>query len=159
MSKRSQGLCIRIEGSTDGEETLFDEQLESDFFDLPTGDELLPSSPVEVRGTAYRTGEWVVVKGEVKTSMSLPCAMCNEQTVFPVGPFAWETDIPVTEVKNGMLDLTEALREAILLEVPYLVKCGGEVCRNESSVRKYLVSEEHKTDEDGERHQPFRSLL
>ena len=159
MSKRTQGLCIRIEGSTDGEETLFEEQLALDFLDLPEGDELVPSSKVEVRGKAYRTGEWIVVEGKVETSMSLPCAICNERTEFPIGPFAWEIDVSATNVKNGMLDLTEELREAILLEVPYLVKCGGEVCRNESSVRQYLVSDEHRTDENDERHQPFRSLL
>ena len=159
MSKRPQGLCIRIEGSTDGEESLFEERLAPDFLDLPQGDELVPSSEVDVRGKAYRTGEWVVVEGEVEMNMSLPCAMCNEQTVFPVGPFAWKIDVPATEAKNGMLDLTEALREAILLEAPYLVKCGGEVCRNEKTVRQYLVSDEHRTDENEERHQPFRSLL
>jgi uncharacterized metal-binding protein YceD (DUF177 family) len=159
MGKRPQGLYIRVEGSTDGEETLFEERLDPDFLDLPEGDELVPSSKVEVRGTAYRAGEWIVVEGRVETSMSLPCATCNEQTVFPIGPFVWKIDVLATNVKNGMLDLTEELREAILLEVPHLVKCGGEVCRNESTVRQYLVSDEHRTDENDERYQPFRSLL
>ena len=159
MSKKIQGLCIRIDGSADGEPTLFEEQLDPAFLDLLKGDELVPSSEVQVRGTAYRTGEWVVVEGEVETTMSMPCAMCNEQTVFSVGPLSWKADSPVTDVKNGMLDLTETLREAVLLEVPYVVKCGGKVCRNEQTVRQYLVSDEHRIDESDEGNQPFRSLL
>ena len=157
MSKKIQGLSIRVDGSADGEGTLFDERLDPAFLDLPEGDELTSSSEVHVHGTAYQTGEWVVIEGSVETTMSLPCAMCNERTVFSVGPFVWKIDIPATDVKNGMVDLTEALREAVLIEVPYLVKCGGEVCRNDSAVRQYLASD--KTDEDEELHQPFRSLL
>ena len=114
MSKRPQGLCIRIEGSTDGEETLFEEQLAPDFLDLPEGDELVPSSKVDVSGKAYRTGEWIVVEGNVETARSLPCAMCNEQTAFSVGPFAWKIDVPATNVKNGMLDLTEELHHSFI---------------------------------------------
>ena len=153
MGRTAQGLYIRIDGSQEGE-TLFEEQLDPDFLDLPEGDELVPSSKVTVRGTACRAGEWVVVKGEVETAMELPCAMCNERTVFAVGPFVWKADVPVADVKEGRLDLTEALREAVLLEVPYFVKCGGKVCRNEQTIRQYLAPNE--TDE---RHQPFQSLL
>jgi uncharacterized metal-binding protein YceD (DUF177 family) len=159
MSKNSERLCIRIDGSADGEEVLFEEQLSPKFLDLVEGDELVPSSKVCVRGKAYRTGEWIVVEGEVETAMILPCSMCNEQAPFAIGPFSWKADVPTVDVNNGTLDLTEALREAVLLEVPYVVKCGGKVCRNEQTVRQYLVSNDRRMDENGEWHQPFRSLL
>ena len=157
MSKKVQGLHVRIEGSADGEAASFEERLDPKFLDLKEDDELTAPSEVCVRGTACRSGEWVIVEGSVETKMGLPCALCNEPTVFPVGPFVWKTELPASDVKGGEIDLTEALREAVLLEVPYVVKCGGKECRNERLFRQYLAPE--ATEENEERHQPFRTLL
>jgi len=160
MSKRPCGLRVRIDGSIEGNEVLFEEQLSPDFLDLPQGDELLPVTDIDVCGRAYRASDWIMVEGSVKAQLSLPCATCNERTVFSVEISPWELNLPVDLAKDGMLDLTEVLREAILLEVPFIVKCGGETCRNESEIRKYLAPEgRHQTDDGEERNQPFLSLL
>ena len=157
MSEKLHKLHIRIEAEAEGEQTPFEEQLDPSFLDLSKDDELTSPSEVRVRGTACRSGEWVLVEGSIETALGMPCSMCNEQTVFSIGPFVWKTDLPATDVKGGEIDLTDALREAILLEVPYVVKCGGKECRNEASFRQYLVPE--ATEENEERHQPFRTLL
>lgn len=155
MSKPHE-LSVRI----DGEETLFEETLSPVFLELPPSDDLVPVSDVDVQGRVYKADEWVVVEGSVEASLSLPCATCNDRTEFRVSISPWELNLPVHEVKHGVLDLTGALREAILLEVPFVIKCGGEECRNRESVSRYLVSEEGGHSDDGEeRNQPFRSLL
>ena len=157
MSKKPHGLRVRIEGSGDKEGTPFEERLEPVFLDLRENDELTAPEEVCVCGTAYRSDEWVVVEGKVETKMELPCSMCNERTVVPIGPFVWKAELPASDVKGGEIDLTEALREAVLLEVPYVVKCGGKECRSDQSIRQYLAPE--ATKENEERHQPFRTLL
>jgi uncharacterized metal-binding protein YceD (DUF177 family) len=154
---KSLRVCIGI-GSD--EEISFEESLSPDFLDVPQGDELQAISNVEIVGRAYRVSEWIVVEADVKTSMGLPCSTCNEQTTFPIVLTSWKQNFPEEQARDGTLDITEALREAILLEVPLFVKCGGNECKNIDVIRQYLTSKDSTSEDDGEeRNQPFLSLL
>jgi uncharacterized metal-binding protein YceD (DUF177 family) len=159
-SNASVELCIRIDSSNHGKEVVFNERLSPAFLDLPNGDELSLTSDIIVSGRAYQASDWVMIHADVVVSMRLPCAICNEMAEFSVTLMPWEQSMPASSVKNGMLDVSEELREAILLEVPFFIRCNGDTCRNAEEVRKYLVSEDEKAANDGEeRNQPFLSLL
>ena len=154
------GVHIRIDESPDGDEVLFEESLPPEFFDLPKDDELSPTSNVEVCGRAYHASEWIMVEATVKVAMSLPCSMCNERTVFPIELSPWKQNFSEELVRDGMLDVSEALREAILLEVPLFIKCGGDSCRNINVIRQFLAPTDRVSGDDSEeRNQPFLSLL
>jgi uncharacterized metal-binding protein YceD (DUF177 family) len=158
--KMPRELRIRIDTSSDDGETVFEEQLSSDFLDLKENDELVAESDIKVLGKVYRASEWVMVEAYVSTTIGMPCAMCNERCSFGIDQMFWEQSVPLSSVRDGVVDLSESLREAILLEIPLFTKCGGDVCRNIDEVRTFLRSEDRaKGDEGEEKNQPFLSLL
>jgi uncharacterized metal-binding protein YceD (DUF177 family) len=158
MNTLPSGLRLRIDGSSQGDDVLFEERLSPAFLDLRPDDELSAASDIVVSGRAYRASEWVMIEGQVTVSMRLPCAVCNEMCEFTINLTPWEQSIPASSVKDGMVDVSEALREAILIEVPFFMKCGGQTCHNAGEISQYLTSE--APTEDGEdRNQPFLSLL
>jgi uncharacterized metal-binding protein YceD (DUF177 family) len=148
-------LCFCIEQCRDGEEILFDEVLEPGFLNLEEDPELSADAPVRVHGKVYRALDWMILNAEVDTSLRVFCSMCNEP--FPLAchlkQFVHEQQ--VSEIKDGTWDVKEALREAILLEVPYFALCGGKNCIHEAEIRPFLRSNELE-EEEGQK--PFKDL-
>jgi uncharacterized metal-binding protein YceD (DUF177 family) len=160
MNSMPRGLRVRIDGSHSDCEVEFEERLPPKFLDLPHGDELSLVSDILVSGKAYRASEWIMIQANVTVSMHLPCSVCNEMCAFSVELMPWKRSVPASSVKDGMIDVSELLREDILLEVPFFVRCHGDTCRNADEFRKYYVSEDKIPADDGEeRNQPFLSLL
>jgi uncharacterized metal-binding protein YceD (DUF177 family) len=158
MNTISQGLQIRIDSSQNEGEVLFEEIISRTLLDLHNDDELSPLSDIFVSGKAYRTQEWIMIEAQVKVSMCLPCSMCNEPSSFFIELLPWEESVEVSSVKDGMVDLSQELRDAILLEAPLCIRCGGDACRNIDEFRKYLAPENRTADSE-EKNQPFLSLL
>ncbi len=158
MNALTSGLRLRIDGSSQSDDVLFEERLSPTFLDLRPDDELSAASDIVMSGRAYRASEWVMIEGQVTVSMRLPCAVCNEMCEFTIDLMPWKQSIPASSVKDGMVDISEALREAILIEVPFFKKCGGQTCHNANEISQYLTTD--VPAEDGEdRNQPFLSLL
>ncbi len=137
---------------------LFEERLPPSFLDLPPDDELSAVSDIEVSGRAYQASEWVLVEGQVKASLRLPCSMCNEMCDVSVALTPWEASVSAEAIKEGIVDLSDELREAILIEVPFFVRCGGDVCRHIDDIKQYLAIS-GPDDQEDETYQPFRALL
>ena len=98
---------------------------------LWAGSELHFVRPVEVRGTASLTAEGgVVVRGTWETEVEYECGRCldsvprsvsEDLTLVYVPSEGWESDDPDVRTigyNARTLDLTEALREEVLLELP-----------------------------------------
>ena len=158
MKTSQHGLHVRVDGASGSGEVVFEERLPPSFLDLPPDDEVSAASEIVVSGKAYRASEWIVVEGRVKTSFRLPCAICNEMCEYAVDIRSWEQNIPAKDVVDGVIDLSEPLREAVLIEIPFFAKCGGGTCRNIDDVKRFFRSEE-APEEREETHQPFLSLL
>jgi uncharacterized metal-binding protein YceD (DUF177 family) len=159
MNTISRGLQIRIEGSQNEGEVLFEECVSHELLDLHRDDELSPVSDIFVTGKAYRTQEWIMIEAQVKVSMRLPCSMCNELCTFAIELLPWEESVEARSVKDGMVDLSQELRDAILLEVPFYTRCGSDTCRNIDEFQKYLAPENRAAADGEEKNQPFLSLL
>lgn len=115
--------------------------------EVPADDELwttLPWSlaePVVLHLEVQQAGADVVVRGDVRGQAELTCRRCldpvlyevNEELIFVyragVAPVEAEAEevYPLPE-KSGVLDLTQAVREHVLLSVPEYVNCD-ETCR------------------------------
>lgn len=126
--------------------------IESDH-EIWTGSELKFTDPVQVTGSVAATaGGGVVVRGFWKAPMCYDCGRCLRElrlevkrplTLVYVPAEGWEVSDPGVRtlgVRETTLDLTEAIREEIVLEVPrYLVpreqedgrctECGDPVKR------------------------------
>ena len=126
--------------------------IESDH-EIWAGSELKFTDPVEVAGSVSATaGGGVVVRGFWKAPVSYDCSRCLRElrleverplTLVYVPADGWEVSDPEVRtlgVQETTLDLTEAIREEVVLEIPrYLVpreqedgrctECGDRVER------------------------------
>lgn len=106
-----------------------------------TGTEVVPLEPLEVDLTARSVGEGVFVRGTLRTRVQVPCRRClaatehevDETVDFLFQELEEEDDDAGGEVyalppKGVELDLTEAVREQLVLRVPRYVVCREE-CR------------------------------
>jgi hypothetical protein len=65
---------------------------------------------------------------------------------------------PLAEIRTGVYDFSQMLREAVLLEVPHFAECKGN-CPQRVAVKKYLkqpMSPEEQAADEG--YLPFAGL-
>lgn len=102
------------------------------------GVDLDPRSPLEVRIDAQHAGPDVVVRGRVKGAFGAQCRRCLEPVEVAIdeelGRLYREGEDMVAEESEDVLalppgselDLTEPIRETVLLAVPRFVSCREE---------------------------------
>jgi len=93
--------------------------------DLAPSRDIRVAGPVRYDVVAARTGESVIVKGALAADLELCCSRCAEP--FPFCAQAGDFEA-VQEVAPGAesVDLTEAVRETILLAFPNYPVCRAE---------------------------------
>ncbi len=118
------------------------------------GDEIVVRSPVVGTARLHRTQDGIFVQCEVSTTVELECSRCVEPFEYPVSIRFSEEFLPTVNVMTGtpvesaedealridehhVLDLTEAVRQYILTEIPLKPVCRSDcqglcpVCGNE----------------------------
>ena len=125
-----------------GEEGLsFEFEADIDQLDIEQEDCSL-NKIVEVRGRLTRVGDNVYLKGDVNTELALKCSRCLDRFIQPVSskfkarfmPFENKTDshrelelqdsdIDVECYVGHRVDLTQSIRDEILLTVPVVCLC------------------------------------
>lgn len=119
-------------------EVIVDEQLDPCFFDLSKDDELQAKHPVILEGKIYRASEWLIIEASARTRFTTSCPMCNEPFDIPIELPEWRHQQLLSEISGQTWDVTEALREALLIEVPFFVQCGGSTCRNIQEIEPFI---------------------
>lgn len=127
--------------------------LSPEFLDIQET-ELQFKSPVEIRGEVYLAEGELILHFHIITEARLPCAICNESTAVPVDIKKFYFTKPVTEITSHIFDFSKEVREAILLEVPFIVECCEGKCPSRKELAEYLAPP--LNDEEG--WQPFKDL-
>lgn len=103
--------------------------LTNDIFALAEEDEIRQLDPVDYACRLVRDDDLVVVTGSLRTRFELACVRCLRRFPLTVELEAWVSEV---EGRNGCIDLTEAIREDILLALPGYPRCDasddGEPC-------------------------------
>lgn len=120
-----------------------------------TEKELKFLDPVEISGEAYLAESELVFRLSVSTMAQMPCSICNQETKYPIQIDNLYYTKPLSEISGHTFDFSEGVREAVLLEVPFVVECNGGNCPERKNIEKFLAPPEHQ-DED--RWQPFKDL-
>ncbi|MFO7892651.1 MAG: DUF177 domain-containing protein [Longimicrobiales bacterium] len=136
------------------------------------GVDLTPRSPLEVRLEAQQAGPDVVVRGEVRGTFEQSCRRClapveveiDEELgrLYRVGAELGdeESEDVLALPERGELDLSEAVREQVLVAVPRYVYCRAE-CKGLCPQCGTNLNESEcdcTTDEMDERWAPLRQL-
>lgn len=114
---------------------------------------------VEVDGEAYLAQNELVIRFQVKTVCEKPCNICNEMVVVPLHVQNAYHAVPLEEIKGAVFDLSDQLRETILLEIPAFAECCDGKCPHRAQMGPFLKNKSAKTDQTAdEGYNPFARL-
>lgn len=139
LSKEKKMFTIYIDRLKDGNELDISEIQPSQFLDIENDPEISSESPVEVKGSAYIAGDWLVLQASISTTVRISCALCNESFSYPIELKEWTHQETIDSIKGGIFSYQELIRQAILLEVPFFAQCGIDHCANYDEVKKFMV--------------------
>lgn len=117
-----------------------DEQYSPDFLDLKEDDALLATSDVTLVGNVLCADGHMVFQGDIGVTFSLVCALCNERFCYTISCPDWMHTDPISVVREGKWDLSEPIREELLLQVPFYPRCGGDECLRRKEIDVYMHS-------------------
>src|SRR3989338_2988581 len=106
-------------------------------------EELRFERPVAVKGEAYLSDEELILHLNASTLALMPCAICNRMIETKVMVENFYHAEPIANIPSGLFDFTEALREALLIELPKYIECGTK-CPERPSIAPYIRSEKRQ---------------
>jgi uncharacterized metal-binding protein YceD (DUF177 family) len=161
MSLKDDAFKIYVEQLRDGHVEKLHETFAPNFLDIHE-EELHFNENVTIEGEAYLADENLILHLQIATQAIIPCSICNgpvETKILLPNFYHME---PLADVKSGIFDFSNILREAILLEVPGFAECHNGNCPERKQVAKYLKEPAKKAAggdkniEDG--YQPFADI-
>jgi uncharacterized metal-binding protein YceD (DUF177 family) len=146
---------IYIEQLREGHTEKLEETFHPDFLDVHAKD-LDYQDPVFVTGEAYIAENELILHWNISTKAILPCIICTEPVKIDVKMQGYYHTVPLAEIKGGIFNFKDTLREIIILETPTFAECEGQ-CPRRKDVSKYLKKESPQGKDD-EGYHPFSDL-
>jgi uncharacterized metal-binding protein YceD (DUF177 family) len=140
----------------DGHKEKIQESTAPDFLDIHEKELSFPH-PVAISGEAYVSDDHLILHLKIKTEAIIPCLVCNEPIEISIVIENFYHAQDLHEIKSGIFDYTEELREAILLQVPAFIECNSGKCPERETMKKYLKSKP-KESSKCETYYPFADL-
>ena len=134
MSDSFKILIDRLKG---GLSQKIEEALDPSFLG-PSEPELRFTSKVKVKGEAYVTDSHLIVHLKASTKVSMPCAVCNQMIDVGLRSDDFYHTESLEEIRGAVFDYSEALREALLIELPKTVECNGGKCPEREVIEPFL---------------------
>jgi uncharacterized metal-binding protein YceD (DUF177 family) len=95
--------------------------LPGSFFQLAATDTIQPASPLDYDLRVERDGKDIIVTGQLSATFQLECGRCLETFQQRVELGAYQAEMPIEN--ETTIDLTELVREDILLALPNFPRC------------------------------------
>ncbi len=141
LMKRDDRFRIFVEQLRHGHTETISESFEPDFLEVDEP-ELKFVAPVDLEAEAYVTeNELVLHLTQVHTTAEMPCRICNQPVRVGITIRNNYQTIPMEEVRGGIFDFRELLREVVLLEVPSFVECSEKGCPERKALKRYFKEE------------------
>ena len=152
---KEDAFQIYIDQLREGQQKKIHETVTVDFLNVLEKD-LSFKKNVSVDGEAYLAGDMLVLHLSLAAVAVIPCSVCNEAVDVDITlPEVYHAE-PLDEVKSGIFDFQDVVREAILLEVPPFAECNGGRCLKRMEIEKYLASPDKTIGDEG--YKPFADL-
>ncbi len=139
----SESFKIWIDRLKGGRTEKIEEALDSSFLG-PEEPELRFGGKAFVKGEAYLTDTHLIIHLKAHCTVSMPCAVCNQMTQVELRDDNFYYTQPMEEIEGALFNYSEALREALLLQLPRTVECHQGKCPERSTMTPYLRSETRK---------------
>ncbi|OON93383.1 MAG: hypothetical protein ATN33_05820 [Epulopiscium sp. Nele67-Bin001] len=126
-------MQLNIQTLINEPEVEFDETVEVDLKDANLGSEQT-TYPARVYGKITRLGNNYIVRGAVDTTVKLMCGRCLDEVDYNIHANLFNefsSDLTYCEdevilVKGTIIDLSDSILEAILLELPFGFVCNED---------------------------------
>lgn len=125
-----------------------------DFLDV-NEDALHFTDKVYVKGEAYLAGETLILRLAIAACAVIPCSICNEPVNYEIQISELYHTEELENIKNGIFNCAEIVREAILLDTPQFTECVGG-CPMRKELGQYIKAPKARDEED--RYYPFADL-
>lgn len=117
--------------------------LAGEFFGLPPGDPIKPTGSVDYDLHAARDDDDLIVTGSLNARFVLECVRCLEAFDHLATLDPYKLEIPIEN--DQIIDLTEVIREDILLSLPSYPRCeDGNVSPRECSAEGRFDAGSHE---------------
>ena len=118
------------------------------FFNLAETDSVKAESPLTYDLTFIKDDKDIIVTGSLDATFSLECGRCLERFQMKVDLSAYEAEVPIE--KETTMDLTDLVREDILLALPNFPRCedGNVNPRDCPAEGKFEPSDEPLVNEE-----------
>lgn len=133
-------LLILIDRLKGGQTQKIEEGLDPAFLG-PDEPELRFKAKVNVKGEAYLTDAHLIIHLKAQTQVSMPCAVCNQMIHIDLKVDDFYHTVPIEEIPSAVFNYSEALREALLIELPKTVECNGGNCPDRATITPFLRTE------------------
>jgi len=153
----TNALILYLDHLQPDEEMAVSYTIDPAFLDFNPKDEVQPSRPVVVEGTCSLVDDFVILNLLVKAFFSVHCAHCNEQFEYEVCIDHFAHQELLENIEQKKWNLSEIVREAIVLELPFFPQCGGKKCLHIDELRKYFHVQTQEKDEGNS--SPFQSFF
>lgn len=145
---------IYIEQLRNGQERVINEKLDPDFLEVNETD-LVFKKEVDLHGTVYLADKELILHWNAETEALIPCSICNDKVPVKIEVKNFYHSEPTADIKTGIFNFKELLRNTILLETPQFVECHNGKCPDRKEIKKYLKD---ASDNDNEGQHPFANL-
>jgi len=130
-------LPLYIDRLRDGRIENIEQELDPKQLDI-IDDEIDCVKPIATSIKAYLADDFLIICLSLSAELLLHCRICNEQFAFPLTLSHIDQEIPLDEIHDAVFDVASMIREILLVEVPAYPQCGGKVCCNRDSIKKYF---------------------
>jgi uncharacterized metal-binding protein YceD (DUF177 family) len=156
--RMNEAFKIYVEQLRDGHAEAIVEKLGPEFLDIHEK-ELSFVDPVVVEGEAYLAENDLVLHFDIQTFATLPCVICNEAVKTPIKLENFYHTVPAEEIKSGIYNFQEMLRENILLTAPFFAECNNGQCPHRGELNKFFRdSDSPDGNSEDEGYRPFAHL-
>lgn len=153
----TQPLVLFLDQLLPDEEMSVSWTLDPSFLDFSPNDEVQPSRSVLVQGVCSLVDGVALLNLRMRAFFSVRCALCNEPFEYEVCLDRWTHQELVENIKKKRWDVSEKVREAIVVEIPFFPQCGGNKCLHREEIQKYLHVPAPEKEE--EKSSPFQSFF
>ena len=150
-------LLIYVDRLKDGSVDKFSESISTDFLGV-CEKELSFNNQLSLSREIYVADDHLIIRLSAKTSAYVPCAICNMPVELTLIIDNFYHAQPLVEISSGIFDLTEMLREDLLIQVPQFSECSSGKCPARKEMKQFLKEESSSADSSHSFQYPFANL-
>jgi uncharacterized metal-binding protein YceD (DUF177 family) len=124
-------MIIRF-GELESDQPSLKGRVEADIFQLENDGVICSTGPIDCELSTLASGDHLIVDGTLSIPLQLRCVGCLEEFPYLHEMADYHAEIELAD-HNGTLDLTDYIRDDILLDVPNYPRCSdggqpGRIC-------------------------------